>query len=125
VCLRWKLTGVFQESMELEKFPLDYQDLTITLVSWYEKGSKSFKVELIKNQSSKYRSTVDEISFLQRQEYLLYPNLSFYQSVTLASMSTTALVYPRLDVRMRVDRFPWPWMSNVGGPCSSSRPVSS
>ena len=129
VCLLWKFTGTFQEIMELWYFPLDYQNLTMRLVSGYQDtrvardekrqvvqlGSRKLakQVDLVKNQSTRYRSNLKTNSFLQANEYKLYPRLNFFSGETKAEDSASGLVYPFLDIQMRVRRKPWNWFFNV------------
>ena len=131
VCLLWKFLGTFQEIMELGFFPLDFQNLTMTLVCGHEevrvtdasaekrrtivRGKKLYakQVDLVKNQSSRYLSNLKTHSFLQAHEYRLYPRVNFLPGETREEDSTSNYVYPLLKIQMRVRRRPWNWFFNV------------
>ena len=109
VCYRSKLTGIFQEQMELKKFPLDSQNLTVELVTNWPDN----KCHLMQNQSKKYFSNVVTSTFIHAKEYDLYPHLKFTEARSRADESAENTVYSMLLVAMRVDRNSWYWSLNV------------
>ena len=104
VCYRWKLHGVFQELMELEYFPFDVQDLTMTLRSGWEENHVTNAVSLVKNQSARYQSFCNTKGFVQAAEYVLHSRINFDKDETSADESASKYVYPQIHIRMRVDR---------------------
>lgn len=109
VCYRSKLTGIFQEQMELKKFPLDSQNLTIELITNWQKS----KCHLMQNQSKKYASNVVTSTFIHAKEYDLYQHLKFTEAFTRDDESAEQHVYSMLLVALRVDRNSWYWSLNV------------
>jgi hypothetical protein len=97
VCLRWKFIGVFQEILELQRFPIDVQPLTIELrCSWEVPGPNAkarYDVRLVKNL--KYRSMVNTLTFVQQSEYQLSDRLTFQNESTLPEESSSEKV--RID----------------------------
>jgi hypothetical protein len=87
VCMRWKFVGVLQEILELQKFPLDVQKLTMELRCSWEKDKRT--VRLVKNQSSKYKSLVNTRSFVQQSEYMLSDLLAFENASSLPEESSS------------------------------------
>ena len=104
-------TGVFQEAFELHWFPLDYQPLTMRIVSSYEIDGRT-RVHLVKNQGVRYGSKLAVHNFLQAHEYFLFSRLNFVPGYTKREESASGLQYPYLDMSMRVKRYPWNWFFN-------------
>ena len=156
VCFMWKFRGTFSNPMALVSFPLDFQILTMRLVSGYEhervkpgsqdndrpsrtvsksdmfsehdrlwrcwhdseraeqvKSGRAKQVKLVKNQKTRYASTLVTDTFLQAHEYKLYPRLKFVSGQTREENSSSANVYPLLEIQIRVRRYPWNWLFNV------------
>jgi hypothetical protein len=156
VCFMWKFRGTFSNPMALVSFPLDFQILTMRLVSGYEhervkpgsqdndrrsrtvsksdmfsehdrlwrcwhdseraeqvKSGREKQVKLVKNQKTRYDSTLVTDTFLQAHEYKLYPRLKFVSGQTREENSSSANVYPLLEIQIRVRRYPWNWLFNV------------
>ena len=133
VCFMWKFIGTFSNPMALVSFPLDFQILTMRLVSGYEHErvgrqdtddrrsrtvsesdvERAKQVRLVKNQNRHYASNLCTDTFLQEHEYKLYPRLKFVSGETRAENSASDYVYPQLEIQMRVRRYPWNWLFNV------------
>jgi hypothetical protein len=123
----WKFRGTFSNPMALVSFPLDFQILTMRLVSGYEHervkdvndrrsrtvSGRAKQVKLVKNQKTRYASTLSTDTFLQAHEYKLYPRLKFVSGQTREENSSSANVYPLLEIQIRVRRYPWNWLFNV------------
>ena len=127
VCFMWKFRGTFSNPMALVSFPLDFQILTMRLVSGYEHervkdvndrrsrtvSGRAKQVKLVKNQKTRYASTLSTDTFLQAHEYKLYPRLKFVSGQTREENSASANVYPLLDIQIRVRRYPWNWLFTI------------
>ena len=135
VCFMWKFIGTFSNPMALVSFPLDFQILTMRLVSGYEHervgrqdtddrrsrtvsesdvvSERAKQVRLVKNQNRHYASNLCTDTFLQEHEYKLYSRLKFVSGETRAENSASDYVYPQLEIQMRVRRYPWNWLFNV------------
>jgi len=98
VCMRWKFKGVFQENLELHKFPFDVQKLTMELRCSWENLRRStdtvkYAVRLVKNQSSKYKSLINTRSFVQQSEYMLSDQLVFEENKSPPQESSSNKVH--------------------------------
>ena len=59
VCYRLRAAGSFAEHYELHNFPFDAQDLSVQVVSWYEKREEGAETLILKrNESKEYQSVV-------------------------------------------------------------------
>lgn len=112
VCLRWTLTGLFQESMELGLFPIDAQSLTITLKA----GVSCERMRLVRNQSPNYKSLVASSNFIQDKEYRLYDRLKFGSARTDGHESASGTQYDLLHISARVQRNAKFWCINISFP---------
>jgi hypothetical protein len=113
ICLRWKLTGVFQEVMELHRFPFDTQQMQMMLESGWPTDDKENGVILVKNQNSNYRSLCDKTNFVQTSEYELYERFFCDVELTERRLSATNKQYARLIFSFRVRRRSGYWWWNV------------
>mmetsp|Transcript_9180 Transcript_9180/g.12173 ORF Transcript_9180/g.12173 Transcript_9180/m.12173 type:complete len:645 (-) Transcript_9180:56-1990(-) len=117
VCLRWDFTGKFQEIFELRQFPMDVQALTMELCSYWEVDRESkYRVNLFKNQSSRYKSFVNTKSFVQQSEYSLSDRLRFKEDRSDPAESSSNKTYPLLNISMLVQRHVTYWVLNVVTP---------
>ena len=113
VCLRWNVTGVFQEVMELGLFPLDVQDLTMWLESGWPTGDEKKGVILVKNQNRAYKSFCDTSNFVQVSEYELFDRIKCRISRTPRYLSATGKEYSQLLISLRIERKSGYWWWNV------------
>ena len=112
VCLRWELTGTFQELYELGLFPLDVQELKMELCTGWETTSDN-GVLLVKNQSERFRSVCFTKNFAGQCEYHLNPRVRFTSKYTDRTESLSDMQYSLLVVSVRIDRRMGYWGWNV------------
>ena len=113
ICLGWKLTGIFQEVMDLHHFPFDVQELGIRLESGRPMDDRRNGVILVKNQNNGYRSICDTNDFVQVSEYSLFDRLQCQEGRTDPLLSQTSKEYAKLTVNIRVKRRSGYWWLNV------------
>ena len=113
--------------MELQYFPVDTQELTMKLSSFYQapikstdlqqtqdlKGRDLIRVNLIENCSPKYRSFCDVKNFVLQHEYELLPNLFFKEGRSDSASSASHRNYPELSISSVVTRRLGYWWWNV------------
>lgn len=93
----WRFRGFFKESLELEHFPVDVQDLTIS-VSTERSGDE---VDLIEDQFS--LSTINTKTFLDSAEWNVYRHVETYRDKTTIEYASST-VHPIVHVQCRVAR---------------------
>nr|XP_022345195.1 uncharacterized protein LOC111137822 isoform X2 [Crassostrea virginica] len=97
VQLVWRFKGFFKENLELQHFPMDVQDLTISIST----ERSVHEIALIEDQTS--LSSVNTQAFLDASEWNLYNHTeSFRDKTTVEYASST--VHPILHVQCRVAR---------------------
>ena len=105
--------------MELHRYPLDWQALSITLRCGHAINEHRF-VRLVQNQNKKYISRVNVNNFILSSEYHLYPTLRFSEQQTDAMDSASNDVYSELRIDARVDRRPFHVLTHSGRPATLS-----
>eukprot|EP00808_Paulinella_micropora_P011255 g7706.t1 len=123
VCYRLQAVAQFQEKMELKLFPVDSQNLSLELMSGYETAfpedgadqdpKAEYRVHLIQNLSTKYRSFVNNKNFFFDNEYDIEPGVKFEQDLTLPSESASNRQYPILRISAVIRRKYQFWGWNV------------
>ena len=109
-----KFTGVFQEVMELERFPFDVQDLNITLESGWERGCpENNGVLLVKNPRKKSVVSFTPRDFVQSSEYRLDRYIYFEVGETDPASSSSGYVYSKINMNLAVTRRAGFWISNI------------
>lgn len=93
----WKFKGFFKESLELQHFPIDVQDLTISLTS----VRSDEEVELIDDQCA--LSSVNTKSFQDAGEWDIYQHVETYQSKTTMEYASES-IHPIFHAQCRVKR---------------------
>ncbi|XP_033756062.1 uncharacterized protein LOC117338818 isoform X2 [Pecten maximus] len=93
----WRFRGFFKENLELEHFPVDVQDLTIS-VSAERSGEQ---VDLIEDQFA--LSSINTKTFLDSAEWNVYKHVETYRDKTTIEYASST-VHPILHVQCRVAR---------------------
>ncbi|XP_060066537.1 gamma-aminobutyric acid receptor subunit beta-3-like [Ylistrum balloti] len=93
----WRFRGFFKENLELEHFPVDVQDLTIS-VSAERSGDE---VDLIEDQYA--LSSINTRTFLDAAEWNVYNHVETYRDQTTIEYASST-VHPILHVQCRVAR---------------------
>ncbi|XP_052086078.1 gamma-aminobutyric acid receptor subunit beta-1-like [Mytilus californianus] len=100
----WRFKGFFKENLELAHFPIDVQDLTISLTT--ERSDE--EVDLIEDNSS--LSGVNTGTFMDAQEWDIYTHVETYEGKTTleyASDETHPIFYVQCRVKRKVGYFLW------------------
>lgn len=93
----WRFKGLFKENLELENFPLDVQDLTISIST--ERSNE--EIELIEDQRA--LSYVNTKAFMDAQEWSLYEHVETYRDNTTVEYAS-ATIHPIIHAQCRVCR---------------------
>ncbi|KAL5021572.1 hypothetical protein ScPMuIL_000727 [Solemya velum] len=93
----WRLKGFFRENLELEHFPVDVQDLTISIST--ERSIE--QIHLIEDQSS--LGSVNVNAFMDAQEWKIYKHVESFKDITTVEYASST-VHPILHVQCRVSR---------------------
>ncbi|XP_021376218.1 gamma-aminobutyric acid receptor subunit beta-1-like isoform X2 [Mizuhopecten yessoensis] len=93
----WRCRGFFKENLELEHFPVDVQDLTISVST--ERSAE--EVNLIEDQYA--LSSIDTKTFLDAAEWNVYKHVETYRDKTTIEYASST-VHPILHVQCRVAR---------------------
>jgi len=113
ICYNWELkNAVFQQVMDLHRFPFDTQELAMELKTGWDIDDKN-AVIIIKNQKSKYRSQCQVSNFVQAAEYKLYPFIRFTEGRTERYESASGKSYAMLRCGLRVERLVGYWVFQV------------
>uniref|UniRef100_K1Q655 Gamma-aminobutyric acid receptor subunit gamma-2 n=1 Tax=Magallana gigas TaxID=29159 RepID=K1Q655_MAGGI len=97
VQLMWRFKAFFKENLELQHFPVDVQDLTISIST--EKSIH--EIEIIEDQSS--LSSVNTQAFLDASEWNLYNHTESYRDKTTVEYARST-VHSILHIQCRVAR---------------------
>lgn len=93
----WRFKGFFKENLELEHFPVDVQDLTISIST--ERSDK--EIELIEDQTA--LSSINTKAFMDSQEWNLYKHIETYRDYTTVEYCSST-VHPIVHFQCRVGR---------------------
>ncbi|KAK3587514.1 hypothetical protein CHS0354_003656 [Potamilus streckersoni] len=93
----WRFKGFFHESLELEHFPVDIQDLTISIST--ERSSR--EIELIEDLHA--LSSISTKAFMDAQEWTLYRHIETYRDHTTVEYCSST-IHPILHIQCRVAR---------------------
>jgi hypothetical protein len=117
VCERRNSTATFAEHFELQDFPYDAQDLSITLMSAraiiVAGSTEPDSVRLKQNLNPHYVSTVDVGSFILSDEYQLYDSVICYEDITSAKNSSSKSQYALLSYSLKIVRNPVFYQLNI------------
>lgn len=97
VQLMWRFKAFFKENLELQHFPVDVQDLTISIST----ERSIHEIEIIEDQSS--LSSVNTQAFLDASEWNLYNHTESYRDKTTVEYARST-VHPILHIQCRVAR---------------------
>uniref|UniRef100_A0A1I8GSY0 Neur_chan_LBD domain-containing protein n=1 Tax=Macrostomum lignano TaxID=282301 RepID=A0A1I8GSY0_9PLAT len=104
---RRRIKGVFLETLELNDFPLDVQDLTITITS----ERPDTEIELIPDEAE--MSGINIQTFVDQQEWRLHEHIEVEKRTLTQEFSSTMKSHPCLAVRCRAARRPGYFYWNV------------
>ncbi|XP_064598221.1 cys-loop ligand-gated ion channel-like isoform X2 [Liolophura sinensis] len=102
-----RVKGVFMENLELDDFPFDVQDLTITVAS----ELPSFEVELIEDIEEHH--LVNRQSFVDEQEWHLYMHTETERKEFYIEKSEATIKRSALSVKCRAARRPGYFVWNI------------
>ena len=107
VMLRCSIIGTFKEVLEINKFPFDYHDLSLTLTS------KCRTKEMTFVKDPKERDSIRTEYFYPRQEWDLKPHVISTPNESETGKGSSSNVYPEYEIRMNVMRKCKFYVSNV------------
>ncbi|KAL7064401.1 hypothetical protein AAHC03_04528 [Spirometra sp. Aus1] len=102
-----RVSGVFLENLELNHFPFDVQDLTITVAS----NLPSSEIRLLNDPDEPHR--INKQSFVDEQEWYLYKHIDSEQHELANEYIENASVRPALSVKCRAARRPAYFIWNI------------
>jgi len=94
----YRIKGSFRENLELWDFPLDYQELTITLMSDWTNKLVEFEKDL------KKADTIRPETFTADQEWFLCRHVVTESTSTVKTEGSSANDYPLYHIRCNVKR---------------------
>ena len=110
VCLRYHIKGYFREVLEVNDFPFDYQELTISIMARW-RILKDREIRFV--QDDKRPDGLRTLNFLAKQEWDLQPHLVRQSGKTEIDPGMPEDVYPMYTVQMHVRRQPSHYIYNV------------
>ncbi|KAK3096258.1 hypothetical protein FSP39_025031 [Pinctada imbricata] len=96
LCL-WRFKGFFKENLELEHFPMDVQDLTISV------STELSQEEILLTEDRQSMSSVNTKTFMDAQEWTIFNHVETYRDKTTVEYASST-VHPILHVSCRVAR---------------------
>jgi hypothetical protein len=102
-----KITGQFFEFMELNRFPFDKQDLTVTVAS----DKETQEVELMEDE--KEPCSVNHDAFSSAQEWVLGKRLNVWQKTVTRKSNDQVHSYSSLGAAVKVSRRPQFFLWNI------------
>ena len=97
-CFHCFISGTFKEVFELDKFPFDYQDLSITL------AAKSKSTEMFFIKDDEMNDNIREKNFFAPQEWKLCSHVITETSISDCMEGASPVRYPHYTIRMSVKR---------------------
>ena len=104
---RRKLRGVFLENLELQNFPLDVQDLSVTVVS----ERQDSEVEIVADEEDP--SSVNVGTFADEQEWKLYQHVEVTKKTVRVEFANQQRTHSAIQVTCRAARRPGYFYYNV------------
>lgn len=101
------IKGTFMENLELDDFPFDVQDLTITVVS----ELPSYEVELVEDETDHH--VVNRQSFVDEQEWFLYMHTECSRKDIVIDQADNSVRRSALSVKCRAARRPGYFVWNI------------
>uniref|UniRef100_A0A1I8JL89 Cadherin domain-containing protein n=1 Tax=Macrostomum lignano TaxID=282301 RepID=A0A1I8JL89_9PLAT len=102
-----RVSGVFLENLELNHFPFDVQDLTITVAS----NLSSAEIRLVNDPDEPHR--INKQSFVDEQEWFLYKHIDTEQRELACEYADQSSTRPALSVKCRAARRPAYFIWNI------------
>ncbi|XP_052248474.1 uncharacterized protein LOC127856368 isoform X2 [Dreissena polymorpha] len=93
----WRFMGLFKENLELQHFPVDVQELTVSIST--ERSCS--EVDLIEDQTA--LSSINTKTFMDQQEWNLYNHIETFRDFTAVEYCSST-VHPILHAQCRVAR---------------------
>ena len=110
VCLQYHVKGYFKEVLEVNDFPFDYQDLTISIIARW-RILKDRKIRFAQDYLKP--DGLRTLNFLSKQEWDLQPHLLRRFRVTEKDPGMPDDIYPLYEVQMHVRRRASHYIYNV------------
>jgi len=104
---RRRVRGIFMENLELNDFPLDVQDLTVTITS----ERPDTEIDIIPDENE--MSAINLSSFVDQQEWKLHEHIEVSRKVMTQEYSSSNRCHPALSVTCRAARRPGYFYWNV------------
>ncbi|CAH1788352.1 unnamed protein product [Owenia fusiformis] len=104
---RRRIRGIFLENLELNDFPLDVQDLTITIST----ERPDTEIDIIPDEYE--MSGINVQTFVDQQEWKLHEHIEVNRKVMTQDYSTQSRSHPALSVTCRAARRPGFFFWNV------------
>ncbi|KAK2151359.1 hypothetical protein LSH36_366g04034 [Paralvinella palmiformis] len=104
---RRRVRGVFMENLELNDFPLDVQDLTVTITT----ERPDSEIDIIPDENE--MSGINVQTFVDQQEWRLHQHIEVSKRVMTQEYSSSARCHPALSVTCRAARRPGYFYWNV------------
>ncbi|XP_041374738.1 uncharacterized protein LOC121387632 isoform X2 [Gigantopelta aegis] len=101
------IKGTFMENLELNDFPFDVQDLTITVASEFP----SYEVEICEDPEN--RNMVNRQSFVDEQEWHLYIHTECEQKEIIIDQADNSVKRSAISVKCRAARRPGYFVWNI------------
>lgn len=98
ICKRRRIKGTFLENLELNEFPFDTQDLTLTIMS--ERSEDEVELE----EDGSEMSTINVESFVDEQEWILYKYVMTTKNVFDGAYEGSLSKHPVLSSTCRASR---------------------
>ena len=92
------ISGTFKEVFELDKFPFDYQDLSLTL------AAKAWSSEMTFVKDDEINDNIREKNFFAPQEWKLCSHVMTKTSTSECMGGASPVRYPQYTIRMNVKR---------------------
>lgn len=104
---RRRVRGIFMENLELNDFPLDVQDLTVTITS----ERPDTEIDIIPDENE--MSAINIQTFVDQQEWKLHEHIEVSRKVMTQEYSSSNRCHPALSVTCRAARRPGYFYWNV------------
>nr|WCB87282.2 GABAA Receptor rho subunit [Haliotis diversicolor] len=101
------IKGTFMENLELDNFPFDVQDLTVTVASEFP----SYEVEIV--EDSENRHMVNRQSFVDEQEWHLYVHTECEKKAIVIDQADNSVKRSAVSVKCRAARRPGYFVWNI------------
>eukprot|EP00918_Siedleckia_nematoides_P052393 GHVU01114497.1.p1 GENE.GHVU01114497.1~~GHVU01114497.1.p1 ORF type:complete len:481 (+),score=66.98 GHVU01114497.1:535-1977(+) len=104
---RRRIKGCFLENLELDEFPFDTQDLTLTVTS--ERAEAEVDLE----EDNSELSSINIQSFVDEQEWRLHSHVETWKRVTTRIYQNSKFKHPALSTSCRASRRPGFFVWNI------------